>query len=135
MAGLLVKISLLVQRRIGSVPNLIYLVLNGMQDRNETSCRSCPMHSSCESAGRDDAGDGLSGWSLAGQSAAYFLLPLAAAIAAAAAVERENMRIAAGVGTFVLTAAAAVIIGLYVRRKREISNRSKLRLEPRKVSK
>ncbi len=78
------------------------------------------MHSSCGSTDRTDD-DGLSGWSLVGQSAAYFLLPLAAAIAAAAAVKGENMRIAAGVGTFVLTAAAAAIIGLYVRRKRKVT--------------
>ena len=86
-----------------------------MDSESKSNCRSCPVHSSC----RPDGDDGLSGWPLVGQATAYFLLPLAAAIAAAAAVKSENMRIAAGVGTFVLTAAAAAVMGLWTRRRRK----------------
>lgn len=86
-----------------------------MDSINEPDCRKCPMHTSC----RTDSGDELSGWPLAGQAMAYFLLPLVAAIAAAAAARSENMRILAGVVTFVLTAAATAIIGLWIRRRRK----------------
>ncbi|MDY7009872.1 MAG: hypothetical protein SVV80_03880 [Planctomycetota bacterium] len=85
------------------------------------------MRSSClptdRQAGRSegDSDSGLSGWSLVGQSAGYFLLPVAAAITAATWVKGENMRIAAGVGAFVLTSAAAAITGLYARRRRKVS--------------
>ncbi|MCD4699482.1 MAG: hypothetical protein K8R91_02795 [Phycisphaerae bacterium] len=90
-----------------------------MDSESKSDCRSCPIRSSCRSDGDGDSG--LSGWSLAGQAAAYFLLPVSAAIAAAAAVNGENMRIAAGVGAFVVASAAAAIIGLYVRRRRKVS--------------
>ncbi len=92
-----------------------------MDSESKSNCHTCPMHSSCEPTDRADGDGELSGWSLAGQAAAYFLLPLAAAIAAAAMVKSENMRIAAGIGAFVLTVATAAIIGIGIRRGRKAS--------------
>ena len=88
-----------------------------MDSESKSSCRSCPIHSSC----RNDDGNKLSGWPLVGQAMAYFLLPLAAAIAGAATVKSENLRILIGCGSFAIAIAASAIIGLWVRQRRKIT--------------
>jgi hypothetical protein len=69
----------------------------------------------------DDDGKKLSGWPLVGQAMAYFLLPLAAAIAGAATVKSENLRILIGCGAFVFALATAAIIGILTQRRRKVT--------------
>ena len=110
-----------VQRRAGKVSNLVYPRFAIMDSESKSNCHTCPMHSSCEPADRADGGEKLSGWPLVGQATAYFLLPLVAAIAAVAIVKGEEMRILAGVGAFVISAAAAAVVGVWVRRRRKVT--------------
>jgi hypothetical protein len=91
--------------------------LEPMKGDTESSCRRCPVHSSCRSADEAGAAEGLSARRVAGLSAACFLLPIAAAIIAAVAVRGEAARIVAGWSAFAATLLLLAGAGRMLRRR------------------
>ena len=89
-----------------------------------TSCHSCPFSAVCSArpSGGEDVQE-ASGCKLVSQAIVFFLLPIAAAIVVAAMVKGENVRILAGIGTFIIVSAAVAMIGWYLRRKRKVNER------------
>ena len=83
----------------------------------EPSCRSCPTRRSCPAGDREGAVPEVAGWRLAGMAAAYFLLPLAAGIAAAAAVRPGSARVVAGLAAMAGGLIAAAVGGALLRRR------------------
>ena len=77
-----------------------------MNETTESSCRACPAGESCRSVRPPAEAEDVPPGRVVGQSIAYFLLPIVAAIAAAAAADGELGRIVAGCSAF----AGAVIL-------------------------
>jgi len=94
-----------------------------MEDK-EASCHTCPLSALCSAqpSGEEDVRE-ATGCKLVSQAIAFFLLPIAAAIVVAAMVKGENVRILAGIGTFIIVSAAVAMIGWYLRRKRKVNER------------
>jgi len=81
------------------------------------SCRGCEKRDACCADGSAPGPGEVSGGSLVGQAAAFFLLPIAVAIAAAAVAGTERSILAGSIGLFG-TLIAAAVVSRAIRRKR-----------------
>jgi len=107
-----------------------------MNRLTEPSCRSCPLGRSSSSLQRDleagapeggaeraEQGSETSPVRVVSESVAYFLLPLISAVVAAAAVDGESARIAAGGAGFGGMLVAVVVLGRRLRASGQGPNR------------
>lgn len=93
-----------------------------MTDVSESSCHSCPTHRSCRTVDPPAEAADIPAGRVVGQSIAYFLLPIVAAIIAAAAVQGDSARIAAACAAFA-AAVAGVAGGGHLLRTRNARRR------------
>lgn len=87
------------------------------ENRLPPSCRGCEKRDACCADGSAPGADEISGKALVGQAAAFFLLPVAVAIVAAAAAGSERSILAGSIGLFGALAAAAGV-NWTIRRRR-----------------
>ena len=90
-----------------------------MNDPEVSSCRGCSLRESCAAG---ESAEGLRGAALVGRAALCFLVPAAAAIAAAVIAGEANAGLAAAVAALLAAAGVASLLGRFRRRKREGSS-------------